>query len=139
MLEKAFAENAMINENTTAGVINLHTHRHENQAGNKIKYGFFADIYLCKTCQLKRNSMFDLKTQPFNFSSAQEHQKIGITKIAPPLPSSKVNDNCLLLSVTQTELNDMVDDGGGLITSKPIFGKGQKEYNHFYRRPSIPF
>ena len=63
----------------------------------------------------------------------------GITKIAPPLPSSKVNDNFLLLSVTQTELNDMVDDGGGLITSKPIFGKGQKEYNHFYRRPSIPF
>ena len=87
--------------------------------------------------------MFDLKTQLFNFSSSQQHPKntftFGIAKIAPPLPSSNVNDKFFLLSVTQTELNDMVDDGGDLITSKPIFGKGQKEYNHFYRRPSIPF
>ena len=54
VVQKAFAENAMINENTRAGVINLNRRRHENQAGNKKKYGLFTDIYLCRKVSIEK-------------------------------------------------------------------------------------
>ena len=110
MLQKAFAENAMINENTRTGVINLLIHRHENQSGNKKKYGLFADIYLCRNVSIeKKFKCLIWKTQLFNFSSAQDHPKIllPLPKLphdaTPSLPSSIVNDKMLLLSITQTE------------------------------------